>query len=186
MSDYRATSRYAKSLLELAQEKGVLAEVHNDMLMFSKTCEDSRDFALMMRNPVIKHGKKLAILEAIFKGKVNDLTMSFFEIITRKNREAILPGIAKEFHLQYNVFNSIELAKVITAVPLTKELRSQIITLVQKASNMKDVELIEEVDEEIIGGFVLKIADRQIDDSLKSKIKALELKFSQNPYIKEF
>lgn len=186
MSDFRAASRYSKSLLGLANERGVLKDVHADMLMFTDVCDQNRDFGLMLKNPVIKHDKKRSILEAIFKNKVNDLTLSFFDIITRKNRESILPAIAKEFHYQFNTFKSIEIAKVTTAIPLSEELRSQIISLVKDVSDLKDVELLEEIDKDIIGGFVLKIADRQIDDSLKSKIKALELKFSQNPYIKEF
>ena len=65
-------------------------------------------------------------------------------------------------------------------------LRSEIEKLVKKIGAKKNVELTEKVDESIIGGYILKVADRQIDDSIKSKLKALELKFSQNPYIKEF
>lgn len=186
MSEFRAASRYAKSLLELADEKGVLEEVHNDMLEFSELCAENREFVLMLKNPVIKHDKKRAILEQIFKGKVNDLTMAIFDIITRKNREAILPMIAREFHNQYNLLKRVEVAKVTTAVPLSPELRIQIGDLVKKISSKDKVELTEVVDKDIIGGYVLKIGDRQIDDSLRSKLKALELKFSQNPYIKEF
>jgi F-type H+-transporting ATPase subunit delta len=58
--------------------------------------------------------------------------------------------------------------------------------MVKGYSNMKQVELVEKVDKDMIGGFVLNIADRQIDASIKNKIKALKVKFSQNPYIKEF
>lgn len=186
MSEFRAASRYAKSLLELADEKGVLEDVHKDMLEFSELCRENREFVLMLKNPVIKHDKKRAILEQIFKGKVNDLTMAIFDIITRKNREAILPMIAREFHNQYNLLKKVEVAKVTTAVPLSAELRTQIEDMVKKISSWDKVELTEVVDKDIIGGYVLKIGDRQIDDSLRSKLKALELKFSQNPYIKEF
>lgn len=186
MSEFRAASRYAKSLLELADEKGVLEEVHKDMLSFYELCKENREFELMLKNPIIKHDKKRAILELIFKGKVNDLTMAIFDIITRKNREGILPVIAREFHVQYNFLKKIEVAKVTTAVALSPELRSQFEDLVKKISSKDKVELTEVVDKDIIGGYVLKINDRQIDDSLKSKLKALELKFSQNPYIKEF
>lgn len=186
MSDYRAASRYAKSLLELANEKGVLEEVHNDMLSFQQVCKDNYSFLLMLKNPVIKHDKKRAILEQIFKGKANDLTLAFYDIITRKNREAILPAIAKEFHNQYNLYKSIEVATVTTAVPLDQGLRSKLELLVQKISSKDKVELVEIVDKDIIGGYILKVGDRQIDDSLRSKLKELELQFSQNPYIKEF
>lgn len=186
MSEYRAASRYARSLLELANERGVLEEVHNDMQSFTQVCKENRQFVLMLKNPVIKHDKKRAILEEIFKNSFNSLTLAFFDITTRKNREALLPAIAKEFHTQYNVVKSVELATVTTAVPLDAGLKAKMKDLVMKISSKKEVELIEVVDKDIIGGYVLKVGDRQIDDSLRSKLKALELEFSKNPYIKEF
>ncbi|MEQ8925997.1 MAG: ATP synthase F1 subunit delta [Fulvivirga sp.] len=185
MSDIRVASRYAKSLLELAAEQKVLDAVHKDMVSFVKVCEETRDFYLMLKNPVIKHDKKRAILNKVF-GKANKLTLAIFDIITRKNRESILLEIAKQFDVQYNVHMSIERASVTTAVPLDKELKKQLEDLVNKISKLDKVDLIEKIDEEIIGGFILKVGDRQIDDSLRTKLKALDLKFSQNPYIKEF
>ena len=185
MADSRAASRYVKSLLGLAVEQGALDQVHHDMLLFSKVSEENRAFSLLLQNPVIKHDKKLSILTAIFKGKVNDLTMAFFDIITRKNREPILAGIAKEFHNAYNLYKGIGKATVTTAVPLDANLRTEFEQLVRNYSDKKQVELIEKVDTEMIGGFVLNVGDRQIDASIKNKLKTLKLKFSQNPYIKE-
>lgn len=186
MSEFRAASRYAKSLLELAAEKEVLEEVHNDMLSFDQLCKQSREFELMLKNPIIKNSKKRAILQDIFKGKVSDMTLAIFDIISKKNREPILPQIAKDFHRQYNLRKSIQEARVTTAVSLTDELKAQIERLVKEISGKDEVELTTLIDKDIIGGYILKVGDRQIDDSLKSKLKALELKFSQNPYIKEF
>ena len=186
MSEVRVASRYAKSLLELAHEQGKLEEVHKDMLLLNTICKENYDFVLVLKNPTIKNDKKRAILEAIFKGKVSDLTMAIFDIITRKNRESVLSSIASEFHQQYNVFMSIEKATVTTAVEIDKDLRSSFEKIVKQISDQKEVELEEVVDEKIIGGYVLKVGDRQIDDSIKSKIKELELKFSKNDYIKEF
>lgn len=185
MTDSRAASRYVKSLLGLAIEKGALDAVHSDMLMFSKLVDGNRDFALMLRNPIIKHDKKRQILEKIFQGKVNPLTMAIFDIITRKNREPLLPSIAKEFHNAYNDYKGVGKATVVTATPLDAKLRAEFEQMVKGLSDKKQVELIESVDPEMIGGFVLNIGDRQIDASIKNKLKALQVKFSQNPYIKE-
>jgi F-type H+-transporting ATPase subunit delta len=186
MADSRAVSRYVKSLLDLALEQKVLENVHLDMVFFSKVYDENKAFALMLKSPVIPHDKKREILAKIFNGKVNNLTMSFFDIITRKNREPLLGAIAKEFHNAYNEHKGIRKATVTSAVPLDAKLRSEFETLVRKYSEKKEVELIERVDPEMIGGFVLKIGDRQIDASIRNKIKTLKVKFSQNPYIKEF
>lgn len=185
MADSRAASRYVKSLLDLAVEKNALEEVHSDMLLFSEVAAASRPFTLLLQNPVIKHDKKLEILKRIFKGKVHSLTMSFFDIITRKNREPILLSIAQEFHNAYNAHKGIGKATVTTAIPLDPAIRAEFEGLVRHYSDKKKIELIEKVDPALIGGFVLNVGDRQVDASIRSKIKTLQVKFSQNPYIKE-
>jgi F-type H+-transporting ATPase subunit delta len=186
MAASRAASRYVKSLLGLAVEKNALEEVHNDMVEFAKICDKNRDFTLMLRNPIIRHDKKRDVLEKIFKGKFNPLTMAILNIITEKNREPLLPQIAREFHLAYNVHKGVGQASVTTAVPLDPALRAEFEKIAKTLSEHKNVELKEAVDPEMIGGFVLNVGDRQIDASIKNKLKALKLKFSQNEYIKEY
>jgi len=185
MADSRAASRYVKSLLDLAVEKKALEEVHRDMLMFSETINKSRPLELLLQSPVIKHDQKLAVLKKAFGGKVHNLTMSFFEIITRKNREPILATVATQFHQAYNEYKGIQKATVTTAVPMDAKARVEFEKLVKNYSDKKQIELIEKVDPDLIGGFVLKVGDRQVDASIRSKIKTLQVKFSENPYIKE-
>ncbi|HEY9047689.1 MAG TPA: ATP synthase F1 subunit delta [Ohtaekwangia sp.] len=186
MADSRAASRYVKSLLGLAVEQNALDQVHADMQLFDKTVEGSRDFELLLKNPIIKHDKKRDILESLFKGKVHPLTMSIFDIITRKNREPLLPAIAKEFHNAYNEYKGIRKATITTAVPLDAKLKAEFEQIVKDLSKQKQVELLEKIDKDMIGGFVLQVGDKQIDTSIKNKLKALKVKFSENPYVKEF
>jgi F-type H+-transporting ATPase subunit delta len=186
MAQSRVAPRYVKSLLGLAVEQNVVDQVHNDMLMFTRVVESNRDFKLMLTNPIIRHDKKREILERMFKGRVHNLTMSIFDILTRKNREALLADIAREFHNVYNEYKGIGKAVVTTAAPLDQKLRTDFENMVKHYSDKKQVELIEKVDKDLIGGFVLNIGDKQIDASIRSKVKALKLEFSQNPYIKEY
>ena len=186
MAASRVTSRYVKSLLGLAVDQGVLEQVHDDMQMFTRVCQSNRDFTLMLRSPIIKHDQKNKILHKLFEGKVHNLTMAIFDIITRKNREPLLPEISAAFHDAYNVHKGITKASVTSAIALDDTLRKQIEELVKKLSSKSKVEINEKVNEEMIGGFVLNVGDQQIDASIKNKLKALKIKFSQNPYIKEF
>lgn len=185
MADSRATSRYVKSLLDLAIERKVVEEVHRDMRLFSETLSKSRALELLLQNPVIKHDKKLDILKGIFGGKVHGLTMAFFEIITRKNREAILASVAREFHNAYNDYKGIGKATVTTATAMDTKMRAEFEQLVRRYSDKKQIELVEIVDPELIGGFILNVGDRQVDASIKTKLKTLHVNFNQNPYIKE-
>ena len=185
MTDHRVATRYAKSLIELAIEKGVVEKVHNDMLMFSKLCQSNRDFVLMLKNPIISHTKKLKILYKLFEGKVDPSTLAIFDIITRKNRELFLPAIAEEFANQYRTYKGIEKAVVTTPFPLTDALRARFKQLIAEQTG-KSVELVEKIDKELIGGFVLKIGDRLMDNSVQYKLKSLSYEFDDDSYIKAY
>ncbi|HMJ69191.1 MAG TPA: ATP synthase F1 subunit delta [Cyclobacteriaceae bacterium] len=182
----RVASRYVKSLLDLAVIQGQLEEVHADMKLFSDATDKSRDLGLMLKSPVIRHDKKRSILEAIFQGKVTSLTMAFIDILTRKNREPLLVEIANEFHNAYNAHKGIGKASVTTTIAMDEKTRSQFETIVKKLADRKEVELEEKIDKELIGGFILNVEDKQIDASIRNSLKKLKLKFSENPYIKDF
>jgi F-type H+-transporting ATPase subunit delta len=184
MSEIRVASRYAKSLIDLAQEKGLLEQVHADMQLFAKTVKENRDFKLFLSNPIINHGKKLAVLKSLFTNKVNDLTLRFFLLITEKNREAYLETSATEFIRQYNEIKGIEKAQVTTAVPLTPESRAQLTQKVVQLTG-KTIQLEEKIDPAILGGFVLRVGDKQVDDTIRTSLRALKNKFKENPYINQ-
>ena len=182
MSQQRAASRYAKSLLDLAQERGTLEEVKQDMDLFAKTLEGSRDFRLLLRNPIVKHDKKLAILKAIFDGKLSDVTMRLLTLITEHNRESALEWVATEFHTQYNIMRGMQEATVTSAVPLTPDSREEITQLVRRQTGLPDVELTEKVDPNLIGGFVLRVGDRQVDDSVRTSLRKMRITLTENSY----
>ncbi len=183
MIETKVAKRYAKSLIDLANEKGVLDAVNNDMKLFSSTCAGNHDLALLLSNPIINGDKKLKILQQIFGQKMNSLTMTFFDIAIKKGREKYLIQIAKDFIDQYKLLKKIITAEIISAVGLDDNLRKKIYDMVRKGSN-SEVELIEKVDNKLIGGFVLRVGDRQYDASISSEIRKLAQAFSANPYIK--
>ena len=183
MADQRVAARYAKSLLDLAQEQGTLATIKQDMDLLATTMAGSRDLRLLLRNPIVKHDKKLSILKAIFEGKVSDMLMRFFEILTSKNREAALEHIGTEFLLQYNLLMGVQVAEVTSAAPLTPATRAEIEKLVTRQTGLADVSLTEKVDASLIGGFVLRIGDQQIDDSVRGGLRRLRTSLTDTTYI---
>ena len=186
MAESRVASRYVKSLLGLAVEQNSLEQVNTDMQLFAHVCSTSREFTNMLKSPVIKHEKKRDILQAIFKSKINKLSMAIIDMLTKKNREPLLPAIATEFHNAYNIHKGIQKATVSATIALDEKMKAEIEALVRKISNKKDIELEQKIDKSLIGGFILNVGDRQIDASIKSKLKSLKTKFAENPYIKEF
>lgn len=184
MSEIRIASRYAKSLLTLSVERDSLEESKKDIDLFIKVCKENRDFVLLLRNPIVKNTKKSAIINEIFANKLSELTLAFFGIIARKGREKFLPQIAEAFITLYNEHKGIIEAEVTTTFALTAELRKEVEKVVQEISG-KTVSLTEVIDEDIIGGFIIKVGDRQIEDTISSKLNVLRREMTQNHYIKQ-
>jgi F-type H+-transporting ATPase subunit delta len=178
MADQRVAARYAKSLLDLAQEQGTLATIKQDMDLLATTMAGSRDLRLLLRNPIVKHDKKLSILTAVFQGKVSEMLMRFFQILTSKNREAALEHIGDEFLAQYNAMMGVQVAEVVSATPLTPATRAEI----EKMVTQHQVSLTEKVDASLIGGFILRVGDQQIDDSVRGGLRRLRTSLTDNTY----
>jgi F-type H+-transporting ATPase subunit delta len=182
MADQRVAARYAKSLLDLGKEMGTLESVKEDMDLLSKTMTESRELRLLLRNPIVKHDKKLAILTAIFGGKVSEMTMRFFTILTEKNREAALESMGTEFQVQYNAMQGIQTAQVTSAAPLSAASRAEMERLVTEQTGLTQVKLTEKVDPELIGGFVLRVGDQQFDDSVRTSLRKMRISLQENSY----
>jgi F-type H+-transporting ATPase subunit delta len=183
MIDTKVAKRYAKSLIDLSNEQGSLDAVNNDMKLFVDTCRKNRDLELLLGNPIINSDKKLAVLQQIFSSKLGKITMAFFSIVVKKGRENYLFEIAKAFISQYKVLKGIQTAEIISAVGLDDNLRKKVYDLVRNSSN-SEVELVEKVDRSLIGGFVLRIGDKQYDASVASDLRKFTQSFSSNPYIR--
>lgn len=177
MSESSVAYRYAKSLIELAEEKGITEKVQGDMKLFESVCKENRQFELTMKSPVVKHFKKLEILKAIFADKVDPLTMSIFEIITHKNRERILPALASEFLNQYDDLKGILKAEITTVGELTADQRKSFVDMIAGATG-KTVSLKEKTNADLIGGYILKVNDKQIDTSVRKKLNNLKVSFA--------
>lgn len=177
MSQSIVAYRYAKSLIDLATETGVVNEVNKDMDLFISVCQENDQLVAVLKNPIVRHSKKLAILKALFFGKVHDVTFSIFTILTKKNRESFILSIAQEFRKLYNLKNNIQVATVSTVEALSEEQRKEFITKIAQSLN-KEVILNEKIDKSLIGGYVLTVNDTQVDTSVKKRLADMRLSFA--------
>ncbi len=168
--------RYAKSLIGLAEEKGVLDVVKTDLEGVVKLAEDSHDFTVFLKSPVIDPLKKKQILLKMFDGKVNDLTLSLFGLTAEKKRESILLDIAKTFLKLYNNQKGIVEVNLSSAVAMEAGLKEELRSKLSKQSG-KTIQFSEEVDPDLIGGYVLRVEDRQIDMSVRNQLSEIRQSF---------
>lgn len=185
MRESKVARRYAKALFELAIEMKLVEQVYADAELIIDVCKKNKEFVVMLRSPVIKDVKKLAIIKAIFEKNLNELTYKFLVIITRNKRESIIQVISEELIEIYQDYKNIVPVNLSTAIKLDEVTKGKILKLLSEKSDAT-VKLTEEVDEDLIGGFVLDFDDKQFDASIQRQIKKLKKEFEVNLYIKGF
>ena len=183
MAQTKVATRYAKSLLGLVAEKGNLEEAFNDMQLIKKTCSENRELVVLLKSPVVHTEKKVSILTSIYEKNVSKVTMLFIALITKNRREGALPEIADAFIAQYKAMKGITIAIVTSATVLADDAKKKIQDLVQKEVG-GTVELQMEIKPELIGGFILRIGDEQLDTSILSKIGDLRQEFVTKSFAK--
>lgn len=186
MSISRISSRYAKSLLDLALERNELEDVKKDIDGFSIATKN-RDLYLLLKSPIINSAKKLSIFKTLFDGKIGKTTAAFFEIIIKKGREMYLPEIANDFMAQYKDYNKISSVSITTSTPLTEDALSKIKSkLLSSNITMDKLEVTSKVNPDIIGGFIIEVGDRLYDASVIHKLDQLKKEFVGNQFVKSF
>ncbi len=180
MKNSRAAIRYAKSLLDLAKEQGKEDAVFNDMQLISNTINASSDLKAVLNSPVVKSDKKESILNSIFNEKVDAITLKFLSIVANKSRESLLPAIAKAYSSEYKASKLITEAEVTSATKLNTNDINEIAQLLNV--NKNSIEITEKIDPSVIGGFIIRVGDKQIDATVKGKLLKLKQEFSSNSH----
>jgi F-type H+-transporting ATPase subunit delta len=175
-------SRYAKSLIDLAIATNQLEDVRNDMALIKKVCVENKEFVILLESPVVKTDKKMSVFKSIFQTKISATSMAFLNMIAVKRREGYIDDIAFAFDEQYKIFKNITTAIITTATPLDSATKSKILEIVKQNTN-GEVDLIEKINKDLIGGFILTVSGKQIDASIKRKLNDLRKDFSHNPYV---
>ncbi len=183
MLNPRVASRYAKSLLDLAIERGLLEEVYNDMLYLQQVMKASREFMNLLRSPVVKADAKIKAVNGVTTGKIGPLTQAFTELLINKTREVVLPEIITSFVNQYKQHKNINEVKLTTALAISEEVKNAIVEQVKTTGNIQNIELETIVDPKIIGGFVLQTGDKLVDASIAYDLKEIAKEFDNNDFI---
>jgi F-type H+-transporting ATPase subunit delta len=179
----RLAARYAKSILDLAVERGQLETVYKDMVFLRVICRSNRDLVNLLQSPIIKSDKKRHVLEAITAGRISPLTTAFNALLMSKEREAYLPEIAEAFEKQYKAFKGIQTVKFTTAVPVGEDIEQAILQKVKTDRHVAEIDLEMSVRPELIGGFVLEIGDELIDASVAFDLHKIKQQFQNNDFI---
>ena len=176
MSGIRAAIRYAKAILEIADSKGVASEVSADMTMIATTITGNSELTHFIQNPLIKTDTKKNVVLEVF-ASVNPVTQSLFHLLLENKRFEILAAIAVEYNNLFDVMNGVEVAKVTTAFQMDAALEAKVLAKIATFSDKK-VTIENTVDASIIGGFILRIGDKQYNASVANRLHVLKRELS--------
>ena len=174
----RAAIRYAKAVLSLAQEQKVEAVVNDDMKTIVNTIEQSNDLHQMLQSPVVKSLDKKAVLTSVFLS-ANANTVNLIDTLISNKRLALLNDVASSYVTLYNQLRGSQVATVTTAVALSDALKKQVLAKVKELTG-KDAEVENIIDESILGGFILRVGDKQYNASIANKLNKLKREFTLN------
>ncbi|ELI6456025.1 ATP synthase F1 subunit delta [Flavobacterium psychrophilum] len=176
MSSTRAAIRYAKAIIEIATSKNAANEVSNDMFLIATTINSNSELDTFIQNPTIKvEAKENALLEVF--ANTNEVTKSLFHLLFENKRFEILGAIGSEYNKLFDEINGIQVAKVTTAIAMDANLEAKVKAKIATFSDKK-VTIENTVDASIIGGFILRIGDKQYNASVANRLQVLKRELS--------
>lgn len=178
MSNSRASIRYAKAILEMAQQNKSTDAVEQDMRNIVATIGNSKDLRDVLASPVIPGKVKKEALLSVF-GDSHAITQGLISILVENKRISMLNEVALHYVILNERLKGKDVAYVTTAVPLTSDLEQKILKQVTAMTGNK-VSIENKIDESIIGGFVLRVGDLQYDASIANKLNNLKREFTNS------
>ena len=172
MKSTKSAARYAKALLELSQEQNKMDVVESNMLDIVKASNETHDFQVFLNSPIIKADKKVSVMNQLFSN-FDSLSMSFLELITKNGREGLIAEIANSFLVQLKELRGIVPVSITSATPLDSKTKEVILSKL-KATINGQLEVEEIIDNALIGGFVIRMGDKQIDSSVAIQLKRMK------------
>lgn len=167
--------RYASALFELASDEKSTDVVGQQLQAFGAAIEASDDLKRLVRSPVFSSDDQLAAIEAVAAATgAKGAALNFLKLVARNRRLAALPEMINAYATLLSQSKGETAGEVISAEPLTpaqlKDLKAAL-----KSSLGREVALSTKVDSSILGGLIVKVGSRMMDNSLKTKLQNLKI-----------
>lgn len=163
--DLPVSYRYAQALFEIAREAGEDESVEAELEAFSSALKSSPGIERFLGNPAFGPAEKRRLLSRIFPQTL----VRFLLLLFRKNRFYLIHDVAVHFRKIADESQGQGVAEIRSAAPIKPAHRAEIVSRIEKISGKKMV-VLEEVDESLIGGVIVKVGNRVFDDSVRAKI----------------
>ena len=183
MNDSKISVRYSRALFQLAVEKNLLDSVNQDMIFISEMCKipEMHEF---LSSPIIFPSKKREIFKNLLGDSVEKITLNLINLVVNNGRESFIPSIARVFIHETIKYKGISELYLTTAVKVESKVKKQIADIISEAFKIK-VEIKENIDTDIIGGFIIRVDDNYIDGSIRTKLRKISKELKESIIITE-
>ncbi|MBR1910474.1 MAG: ATP synthase F1 subunit delta [Lachnospiraceae bacterium] len=164
---------YGEALYETAMEKGKTSELMGEITAVRGILNENPDFDKLMLHPGIPKLEKLKVVEEVFGGKVSSELSGFLRIIVENERYKELNSVFDYFTDKVKEANGVGVVFVTTAKELSESQKSQVKLKILQTTSYHTMEMHYEVDPSLIGGMVIRIGDRVVDSSIRTKLNDL-------------
>ena len=174
--DLLAAHRYASALFEIARELHQDEEVEAELESISAAFKKSPDIERFLANPSLKTGEKRNFLQRIYQERnheIYEVLMNFFTILFEKNRFYLIHEIALYFKKIADEAQGQGVAEIHSAAVLKPEAQKQIVNRLEKMAGYT-ITVKNVVDPSLIGGVLVRVRNKVIDDSVKNKIHLIK------------
>lgn len=171
--------RYAKAVLQQGTQDNSTEEVFADMVGVQKTLADSKELRIALQSPVIGASDKESVLLELFDDN-HATTKSLIKVLVANGRTNSLGDVASGFVQLYNESKGLKVVTVTTATAITPEVEAKVMAKAKELTASDNITLENEVDESIIGGFILRAGDMQYNASIANQLSNLRKEFSNS------
>lgn len=165
---------YGDALFDLAIENGQLDQVAEEIRVLKDTLAENAELLQFLNHPKISNEDKIKTIEDIFKGRFSDTTVGFLVIVVTKGRYNEIDTMTNYFLDVVREYRKIGKASVTSASELTPEQKQKIEAKLLESTDYVEFIMDYKIDPSIIGGLVIRIGDRVVDSSIKSKIELMK------------
>ncbi|MGN1180734.1 MAG: ATP synthase F1 subunit delta [Suilimivivens sp.] len=161
---------YGEALFELAVEEGKEDAFLEEIMALKEILKENPDFSKLMNHPKILKEEKLEVLGNVFEGRISAELLSFLHLIISKDRYGEIDGILDYFIDEIKKLKGIGVCYVTTAIPLSNAKQKEVEEKLLATTSFQKMEMHFQVEEELIGGMVIRIGDRVVDSSIRTKL----------------
>jgi len=173
------SNTYGDALFELALEEQTLDAMYEEVKTVSEALDANPELSQLMSHPKIVKEEKIQVLETIFSGRISNELMGLMKLIVEKDHYNEMQKVFVYYIDRVKEYKNIGTAYVTSAAELTEVQKNAVRAKLLETTKYIEFEMHFDVDAALIGGMVIRIGDKVVDSSVKTKLYNLTRELSK-------